>query len=47
MIYVQVFKKYNRSDPSPNIDYIVKEIIINSIIKADNTITNIEDIPMR
>ena len=42
-----MFKKYDRSDPSPDIDYIVKEIIINSIIKVDNTITNIEDIPMR
>ncbi len=25
----------------------MKEIIINSIIKVDNTITNIEDIPMK
>ncbi len=37
----------NRSDPSPDIDYIVKEIIINSIIIVDNTITDIEDIPMK
>jgi hypothetical protein len=42
-----MFIKHNRTDPSPDIDYIVKEIIINSIIKVDNTITNIEDIPMK
>ena len=29
-----MFKKYNRTDPSPDIDYIVKEIIINSIIQG-------------
>ena len=31
----EMFIKYNRVDPSPDIEYIVKEIIINSIIKID------------
>jgi len=43
----EMFIKYNRVDPSPDIEYIVKEIIINSIIQVDNNITNIEDTPMR
>ena len=43
----EMFIKYNRIDPSPEIEYIVKEIIIGSIIQVDNKITNIEDIPMR
>ena len=42
-----MFIKYNRVDPSPDIEYIVKEIIINSVIKVDNTIKPIEDTPMR
>ena len=42
-----MFKKYNRSDQSPDIDYIVKEIIINSIVQVDNKITKIDDMPMK
>ena len=30
-----MFIKYNRVDPSPDIDYIVQEIIINSIVQKN------------
>ena len=40
-------KKYNRVDPSPDIDYIVKEIIIILIVQIDNKITSIDDLPMK
>ncbi len=43
----EMFMKYNRVDPPPDIEYIVKEIDIGSIIQVENTITHIEDIPMR
>ena len=42
-----MFIKYNRVDPSSDIDYIVKEIIINSIVQVDNKITKIDDMPMK
>jgi hypothetical protein len=42
-----MFIKYNRIDPSPEIEYIVKEIIINSILQIENYMTPIEDTPMR
>jgi hypothetical protein len=43
----EMFIKYNRIDPSPEIEYIVKEIIINSILQIENNMTPIEDTPMR
>jgi hypothetical protein len=43
----EMFIKYNRIDPSPEIEYIVKEIIINSIIQIENNMSPIEDIPMK
>ena len=39
--------KYNRIDPSPEIEYIVKEIDIGSILQIENKMTPIEDTPMR
>ncbi len=43
----EMFIKYNRIDPSPEIEYIVKEIIMNSILQIENIMTPIEDTPMR
>ena len=43
----EMFIKYNRIDPSPEIEYIVKEIIINSILQIENNMTPIEDTPMK
>ena len=42
-----MFTKYNRVDPSPDIEYIVKEIIIDSIIQVNDKITKIEDMSMK
>ena len=44
-----MFIKYNRVesvDPSPDIEYIVKEINIVSIVQIDNKITSIDDMPL-
>ena len=43
----EMFIKYNRIDPSPEIEYIVKEIIIGSILQIEKNMTPIEDTPMR
>jgi hypothetical protein len=42
-----MFTKYNRTDPSPEIEYIVKEIAIGSILQTENNMTPIEDTLMR
>ena len=42
-----MFNKYNRLDPSPDIDYVVKEIIINSIVQVNNELTKIDGMPMK
>ena len=43
----QMFQKYNRIDPSPDIEYKVEEIIITSMIEHTTTTTQQQDIPMR
>ena len=43
----QMFEKYNRIDPSPDIEYKVTEIIITSMVEHTITTTQQQDIPMR
>ena len=43
----QMFEKYNRIDPSPDIEYKVVEIIITSMIEHTTTTTQQQDIPMK
>ncbi len=43
----EIFQKCNRIDPYPEIEYIVKEIVIGSILQIENNMTPIEDPPMR
>ena len=43
----EMFIKYNRVNPSPEIEYITKEIVIGSILHIENNMSPIEDTPMR
>ena len=43
----QMFEKYERYDPSPDITYKVVEIIITSMIEHTTTTTQQQDIPMK
>jgi energy-coupling factor transporter ATP-binding protein EcfA2 len=43
----QMFEKYNRIDPSPDIEYKVVEIIITSMVEHTTTTTQQQDIPMK
>jgi hypothetical protein len=44
---LQMFEKYERYDPSPDITYKVIEIIITSMIEHTTTTTQQQDIPMK
>ena len=43
----QMFEKYERKDPSPDIEYKVEGIAITSMIEHTNTVTQQSDMPMR
>ena len=43
----QMFEKYNRIEPSPDVEYIVQGIVITSITEVNSTATQQVDMPMR
>jgi hypothetical protein len=42
-----MIQKYERSDPSPNIIYVVESMDIDSITQVDDNVTKREDMPMK
>jgi len=43
----EMFKKYERDDPSPEVEYRIKDIQILSIVKIDDKVTKKEDMKMK